>query len=235
MKKIVVFLILSLHLLSVIAGDAAALRGRIAELEKENLLLREELKSLRIQSAGNAAKLSELEIAVAGILDTGEIQTPERREAQLLLLLEEISRRGMRLALQTTDLISVLRKKYQAMPQDSAERAAMLLKLEQLETGNNRFAALLKPVDTRNVSPVQILAVDRENRLAVIAVGSVHGIFPGVCYDVIGSPLQLRVIATRSFVSAAAIENGDAAKLNPGMRCAIREKRIENQSPIPKN
>ena len=235
MKKIVFFLILSLHFLSVIAGDAAALRGRIAELEKENLLLREELKSLRIQSAGNAAKLSELEIAVAGILDTGEIQTPERREAQLLLLLEEISRRGMRLALQTTDLISVLRKKYQAMPQDSAERAAMLLKLEQLEMGNNRFAALLKPVDTRNVSPVQILAVDRENRLAVIAVGSVHGIFPGVCYDVIGSPLQLRVIATRSFVSAAAIENGDAARLNPGMRCAIREKRIENKSLIPKN
>lgn len=235
MKKIVFFLILSLHFLSVIAGDAAALRGRIAELEKENLLLREELKSLRIQSAGNAAKLSELEIAVAGILDTGEIQTPERREAQLLLLLEEISRRGMRLALQTTDLISVLRKKYQAMPQDSAERAAMLLKLEQLEMGNNRFAALLKPVDTRNVSPVQILAVDRENRLAVIAVGSVHGIFPGVCYDVIGSSLQLRVIATRSFVSAAAIENGDAARLNPGMRCAIREKRIENKSLIPKN
>lgn len=232
MKKTVLFLLCAVHFLFAFAEDAPALRGRIAELEKENLLLRGELKSLRVQSAENAARLAELEIAVAGVLDSGEIQSPERREARLLLLLEEISRRGTRLALHTTDLIALLQKKYRAMPENSADRAAMLLKLEQLEMENNRFVALLKPVDTRNISPVQILAVDRENRLAVIAVGSVHGIFPGVCYDVDGLPLQLRVIATRSFVSAAAVENGDAAKLNPGMRCTIREKKIEVKRPL---
>lgn len=233
MKKFFYALIFLLTWSPVPAAETPSSAGRIAELEKENRLLREELKSLRIQSAETSAQLNELRIAVAGILDAGEIRTPERREEQLLLLMDEISRRGMRLALHTADLIQELQKTYRALPAGSTERAAMLLKLEQLEKENNAFAALLKPVDTRNVGETQVIAVDRENHLAVIAVGSVHGVFPGISYDVVGLPMRLRVIATRSFVSAVAIESGDAAKLNPGMRCAIREKRVESKEAFP--
>ncbi len=216
-------------------GNENALRERIAGLEADNRALREELRATREAAANQARELADLRLAVAGILDAGEIATPERREARLTLLLNEIASRGTAQALKTSSLIRILREKYRAMPENSAERAEMLLQLDALEKDTNSLVFLLRPADTHDPSETRILAVDREISLAVLAAGSAHGVFPGMIYQVADSPIRLRVISVRGFVSAATPENGEISALNPGMRCFIRENRAPGQPFLPRN
>ncbi|MCQ2378889.1 MAG: hypothetical protein MJ016_06740 [Victivallaceae bacterium] len=217
------------------AGEEESLRGRVASLEADNRVLREELRLARREAAEEAQKRADLQLAVAGILDTEEIASPARREENLLRLLNEIAVRGTAQALKTSALIRELREKYGALPDDSAERAEMFLKLDALERNTNALVFLLKPSNMRDPSETHILAVDRETELAILAVGSVHGVFPGMIYEVADSPLRLRVVSVRGFVSAAEIEKGDLAALNPGMRCFVRESRLQGQPFLPHN
>ena len=217
------------------AGADEALRGRIASLEADNRALREELRRSREKSAQLAQELSDLRLAVAGVLDTEEISTPARREEKLLLLLSEIAKRGTAQALKTSSLIRMLREKYRDLPDDSAERAEMFLKLDALERDTNSLVFLLKPAAIRDPSETHVLAVDGETSLAILAAGSVHGVYPGMVYEVADSPLRLRVISVRGFVSAAEVENGEISALNPGMRCFVREKRLQGQPFLPHN
>ncbi len=233
MKSFVSALVLSACVSGVSGGESDALRGRIAELENETRALREELSATRDKAEKDAKHLADLKLAVAGILDTGEIESPARREESLLLLLNEIASKGSAQALKTIELISLLRKKYEAMPADSPERAAMLLKLDALERDTNALMFLLKPADVRDPENTHVLAVDRPSSIAVLATGSVHGVFPGMVYHVEKSDISLRVIAVRSFVSAAAVENGSVASLNPGMRCSIHEKKLPGRTFFP--
>ncbi|MBQ7207481.1 MAG: hypothetical protein IJS01_06740 [Lentisphaeria bacterium] len=217
-------------------GDDAA---ELTRLRAENRRLRLELDRLRAARSQQDRDLLRFRAWLAAAADSGKLQTASDREIRLLAILSEMVRRGSRLAVQVSSVERAFRDLLGEFPIGPARQARLLLQLEQLERCAMQVSSIASVAESEEdpaaFREATVLAVNRELETAVLSVGTVHGVFPGLIYrDRDGSGQSLRIVSVRPWVSAAVPVQGDAGRIAPGMRFTVehRARSDERISPL---
>ena len=219
---------------AVLAGLVCAASGddgkaELDRLRAENRRLRLELDRLRAARSAQDRDLLKFRTWLAAAADSGKIQTASDREVRLLAILSEMVRRGSRLAVQVSSVERSFRDLLKEFPIGPARQARLLLQLEQLERCAMQVSAIAAVAESEEdpaaFREATVLAVNRELETAVLSVGTVHGVFPGLIYqDRGGSGQSLRIVSVRPWVSAAVPVGGNAEQITPGMRFTVEHR-----------
>jgi hypothetical protein len=79
--------------------------------------------------------------------------------------------------------------------------------------------------DKTALENIRVVAVDRKLETAVLSVGSVHGVFPGLlCQSKQKKDVILRVISVRPWVCAAIAVKGGISQVVPGMELTFAHR-----------
>ena len=108
----------------------------------------------------------------------------------------------------------------------SLDNKELSIRLERCAMQVSAIAAVAESEeDPAAFREATVLAVNRELETAVLSVGTVHGVFPGLIYqDRGGSGQSLRIVSVRPWVSAAVPVGGNAEQITPGMRFTVEHR-----------
>ncbi len=180
-------------------------------LVAENAALREKLAARERAYFECRDQLAQLRLTLGGAMDSGRLETSPHREEQLLALLKAISER-----------IEAMEKLRQEVADAETAKKAW-----------DELLMLIRNPGAATSSTCRILAVDPQSGLVVLSAGTVHGVFPGLLYNLEDSDTQLRVIECRPWVSGATLYRGDPATIAPGKNCRIDETPVSSNRILP--
>ena len=150
----------------------------------------------------------------------------------MLLVLEELARRGNGLSMAALTVSDECRKLLQEMPLGPARKAQVELRLDELEKAAWIFAGLAIPGNS-DVGNCRVLAVDRDLNVAVISAGAGAGVFPGMVFTAKqNGQLKLRVLATRFEGAVAEIISGKPHEFRPGLEMTALHQTPQNRERI---
>ena len=197
--------------------------AELNRLRSENRRLRQELDRLRASRSKEERDLLKFRAWLAATADSGKVQTASDREMRLLAILTEMVTRCNRLVVHVSGVERTFRDLLSEFPIGPARQARLLLQLEQLERYSMQVSSIAAVAesgeDPSAFRETTVLAVNRELETAVLAVGSVHGVFPGLLYQAKNDEaVVLRIISVRPWVCAAVPVSGGLDRISPGMR-----------------
>ena len=221
------------------SNDLKQLKKELLEMQQKMVLLELENKTLRQEKERLFREFIEinqkyqqqngsylqLKLLLSGAVSGNGVRKPDGREKRLLALMDDISRYGGELALNSVQFCEFVESLVKESAVGKIGRAELQLKSDELRRRAGRFMALNDrnmPQDT--VGRCRILAVDRESSGVVLSVGSVHGAFNGLIYRSGKEPAVLKVVALRPFVAAALLIKGNIEDLSPGMEAVSEQK-----------
>ena len=220
--------IFSIFLLLMMSGGwlwANPPESEVERLERENRELREKLAQAERELAGYRQWLADL------ALDHTQMELSER-ERRVLLMLEELARRGNALSMKALSVRDECRRLLVELPLGPARKAQIELRLDELERAAMGFAALTIPGNS-DIGSCRVLAADRDLKVVVISIGAGAGVFPGMIFHATQNPrLQLRVIGTRFDGSVAEIVSGEVHEFTPGMEMSALHRDPQNRQLI---
>ena len=209
--------------------ELEASRKASAELEAELIELRNKLQAENERGR-------QLQLWLAGVRAEGTVRKTGEREEQQLQAIGKLSEDGVGLALDAVDFCDQVQILLQELPIGKVRQAQYRLKLDNLARKARRFIAMAEGQDEPGTGmdalrTCRILAVNREQRVVVLSVGSIKGAFAGMIYHV-GKDReeQLKVVSVRPSVAAAVLIRGSIEKLSPGMEAAAGEERAGDES-----
>jgi len=204
------------------AGDdleAIRLRRQNEELRRRCDERGAEIERLRAKLAETQERYAKLDRWLAGVADTGEVTPAERREELLLVRLSEFSRQGSELALGTVAFCDEIRRLLGEIPLGAARRARLSLRIDELESAARTFVAASENAGRDPIAALRncrVLAIDPKLEVAVISVGALDGVAPGIVFKNTAGTISLRVVAVRRRVAAAVPTAGSLADLAVG-------------------
>ncbi|MBE6357641.1 MAG: hypothetical protein E7057_00150 [Lentisphaerae bacterium] len=212
------FLALMIFLLTGERLPAVSPDSEIIRLERENRELKEKL--LRTER-----ELDGFRMWLGNIAFDHTRMIVSDRERQVLLVMEELARRGNGLSMAALAVSDECRKLLSELPLGPARKAQVELRLGELEKAAMNFAGLTIP-DNSDAGSCRVLAVNRDLKVAVISAGSNRGVFPGMIFSSKQNPsLKLRVIGTRLEGSVAEIISGEPHAFSAGMEMSALQQR----------
>lgn len=207
MTRLLVLLIVSTLGGGLIAAPPSTETDR---LRRENQELRRKLLVAERELAGYRMYLGNVSF------DHNKL-TPADRERRLLLLLEELAKRGNNLSMSALTVSDECRKLLKELPLGPARKAQIELRLDELEKSAWVFAGLAIP-GSSDAGSCRILAVDRELKAVVVSAGTGDGVFPGMIFRAKHNPnLKLRILGTRMEGAVAEIVSGLPHEFRPGL------------------
>ena len=213
---------------------AAGESGEVSALQAENQRLRQEVDRLHKELAERDQDVLKFRLWLASAMDSGKMLSVSERELQLTEILKEFVSRSNRLLGHISGVDKKIRELLKELPISPARQARMLLQLEQME----RFALNLSAIagateeaeDKTALENIRVVAVDRKLETAVLSVGSVHGVFPGLlCQAKQKKDVILRVISVRPWVCAAVPVRGGMAQVVPGMELTFAHRALPGE------
>ena len=186
----------------------------------ETEVLRKELIETLEKSSETLERLKVLELSAASVLDTMEPAYMSSREVELLDTLELVSRFGSDLAGKSASASEKLLGILPETKLDEVEQAKLRVTLEDVRRSAALFARLVRPPgDPAGFDSCRVLAVDEALGVVVLSAGYRNGVRVNLrLWAENGRGTALKVVALRSFVSAAVPEEGSVRDLVPGMK-----------------
>lgn len=215
--------------MSALTDEVRSLRGRVRKLEAdaeglraENNLLRQELVEIFEKFSEQDALFHQMQLGVAGALAEGKWPEPDRRYMQLVRKFDEIVKGGVRVVLASLEFCDEVDSLLADEVVDGAELVRMRLKRDAVKSEARKFNMLAgREQAADSVQSSRILAVDRDLQAVILPVGSVHGAFNGLIFNVSGKETnRLKVVLTRPFISMAIVLTGSMDEIAPGMEVA---------------
>lgn len=203
MKKILTFTAMTAALL-------------IGAAEPENAVLRRRIDELSGKLAQKENELRRLRLWLAQITASGKIESATEREQQLFNALQELSRTASELAVAGNAFCDEMRPQLAQLDLASAQRVKLTFALENLERIALRVnaaadLALQKPETA--LKNCRVIALRNDLDFAVLSIGSLHGIFPGMNFETPDHRIMVRIAETRPFVSGAIAVKGNLREL----------------------
>lgn len=213
---------------------SAGENAELSRLRNENRHLRQELDRLHKELASRDNDILKFRLWLASSVDSGKLQTASDRELQLTEILKEFVARSNRLLGHISGVDKKIRELLKELPISPARQARMLLQLEQMERLSLNLSAIAgvyeESGDRSALENIRVVAVDRNLETAVLSVGSVHGVFPGLlCQSKQKNGLLLRVISVRPWVCAAVPVRGSIAQVSPGMELTFAHRALPGE------
>ncbi len=180
--------------------------GRTTELEQE-------VKRLRLALQEREAELARMRIWLGSAADAGKQLPSGERELRQMRTIETLSASGIALVLKAGEVSRQLRPFLK--PLSPAERAQILLRLEELEAAASAFSLVADRLENTPLERCRVLAVNPDLGVVALSAGAAAGAAPGMIYRRDG--FELRLISVRPYASAAVVQKGNLADLIPGM------------------
>ncbi len=221
------------------SNDLKMLKRELLEMQQKIVLLELENKTLRQEKERCFQELIEinqkyqkqnegylqLQLLLSGAVTGDSVRNPEGMEKKLLAQMENISKYGGELALNSVQFCEFVESLMQESTIGKIGRAELQLKTDELRRRAGRFMAWNdRNMPQDSVGRCRILAVDRKSSIVVLSVGSVHGAFNGLIFRSGKEPAVLKVVASRPFVAAALLIKGNIEDLSPGMEAVSEQK-----------
>ena len=187
------------------------LKGELAEKERE-------IERLTALLTAKENELRKLRIWMGNLSADGRDIPVSDREQRLLAGLKALSDASGSMVLKTMELADQL-------PLSSTSRVRLVMALEDLERSAAKVNALTDTVAAKEellLRDVRILGVRPELNMAVLSVGAVQGVFPGMTFVTADGKTALRVLETRPMISGAVPVAGSLNNLVTGSRLNLQ-------------
>lgn len=198
---------------------------RLKEASTEGSVLRKELIETLDKYSTQAGRLKRMEMSAAGTIETLEPVYMGAREmaleADLKVCADSIGQLSVAILRYCDEISSVLPQ----IISNHVEAAKMRLKLEALKEQALKAAPLASPAKApERFERCRIAELNPMPELVILSAGYRDGIRMGLLLK--AGKTTLKVVAIRSFVSAAIVVKGEFKELAPGMEAvpAGREK-----------
>ena len=196
------------------------------ELQAENSLLAESNQNLRnelLDTLERCARLSDrvkrMEQSAAGVLETLTPVYTGVREAELAEALDLTTKSGMKLVAKSTNVCEMLYPKIEKLGLADVEKARLRVAIDALSAENQRFARLSVPsVLPEQFKKCRVLEICEKPEVIILNAGYRDGVRVNMSLQAgtEAKPCVLRVVAVRSFVSAAVVVKGNGGELGVG-------------------
>ena len=196
------------------------------ELQAENSLLAETNQNLRnelLDTLERCARLSDrvkrMEQSAAGVLETLAPVYTGVREAELAEALDLTTKSGMKLVAKSTNVCEMLYPKIEKLGLADVEKARLRVAIDALSAENQRFARLSVPsVLPEQFKKCRVLEICEKPEVIILNAGYRDGVRVNMSLQARtdAKPCVLRVVAVRSFVSAAVVVKGNGGELGVG-------------------
>ena len=196
------------------------------ELQAENSLLAESNQNLRnelLDTLERCARLSDrvkrMEQSAAGVLETLAPVYTGVREAELAEALDLTTKSGMKLVAKSTNVCEMLYPKIEKLGLADVEKARLRVAIDALSAENQRFARLSVPsVLPEQFKKCRVLEICEKPEVIILNAGYRDGVRVNMSLQAgtEAKPCVLRVVAVRSFVSAAVVVKGNGGELGVG-------------------
>ena len=216
MKKEVIFFLLLL-IFAPLAGKEHT--DQIHRLQEQLRSRQQEIDRLTALLTDRENELRKLRIWLSNLSADARMITVSDREQRLLHGLKILSDASGGMVLKSLELAELLRSKLDMLPLASADRVRLTMALEELERMAARVNAIADAAaapEGRHLSNVRVTNINYDLNMAVISVGSLHGVFPGMTFSTSDGSHRLRVLETRPMLSGVLPVSGDLNKLTPG-------------------
>ena len=221
MKKFLCFSALSFF--AILGGSPAGqeLRDLKSELAEKEC----EIERLTALLTAKENELRKLRIWMGNLSVDGRDIPVSDRERRLLAGLKALSDASGSMVLKTMEFADRLRPRLDQLPLSSTSRVRLVMALEDLERAAAKVNTLTDTVTAKEEQlfrDVRILGVRPELNMAVLSVGAVHGVFPGMTFVTADGQTALRVLETRPMISGAVPVAGSLKPLVTGTRLNLQ-------------
>jgi hypothetical protein len=194
--------------------------------ENERDMLHKELIEILDRYKTLSENYRRTQLSIASTLASEEIKGSSKREEQLFKMMATVSENGRKLALKSVEFCEYFDSILESLPMGKIQKATIRLRIDDLKSESRKFCAMTDPVINRQtVERCRLLAVNDGLMVAVLPIGTVHGVFNGLCFYDQSGKVKLKVITVLPFVSAAILETGSMSELAPGMEFSTNVKR----------
>ena len=211
-------------------AEIAKLKNEVSksttELQAENSLLADTNQNLRselLDTLERCARLSDrvkrMEQSAAGVLETLAPVYTGVREAELAEALDLTTKSGMKLVAKSTNVCEMLYPKIEKLGLADVEKARLRVAIDALSAENQRFARLSVPsVLPEQFKKCRVLEICEKPEVIILNAGYRDGVRVNMSLQAgtEAKPCVLRVVAVRSFVSAAVVVKGNGGELGVG-------------------
>jgi len=181
--------------------------------------LEQEVTRLRVELQKKEAELARMRVWLGGMADAGKRLSASDREMRQLRAIETLASSGIALVLKAGEVSRQLRTFL--TPLSPAERAQILLRLEELEAAARGFNLAADLWENPRLEHCRVLAVNPELGVVALSVGAFSGAAPGMVYRRDG--FEVRLISVRPYASAAVVQKGVLKDIFPGMEFSSSE------------
>ena len=216
MKKGFVFFLLLLFFAPLAAKEHA---DEVRRLKEQLQSRQQELDRLTALITDRENELRKLRIWLNNLSTDARLTDVSDREQRLMHGLKILSDASGSMVLKSLEVAELLKSKLDRLPLASADRVRLTMALEELE----RSAARVNSIADAAAAPegalltnVRVTNINYDLNIAVISVGALHGVFPGMTFATPDGSHRLRVLETRPMLSGAVAVAGDLNKLTPG-------------------
>jgi hypothetical protein len=208
------------------AGDQKQQDTNVDAAFSERDMLHKELIEILDRYKTLSETYRQTQLSIASTLASEQITGSSKREEQLFKMMATLTENGRKLALKSVEFCEYFDSILEGMPMGKIQKAAMRLRIDDLKSESRKYCTLTDPlINRQSVERCRLLAVNDSLMVAVLPIGTVHGVFNGLClYDQSGK-VKLKVITVLPYVSAAILETGSMSELAPGMEFSTNVKR----------
>ena len=215
--------LLLLFPLTLLRADSES--GEVRMLKKELARKEQELERLTALLTQKERELRKVRLWMSNLSADSRLTTVSDREERLLHGLQILSDASGAMVLKTMELADRLRPRLDQLPLSSTSRVRLVMALEDLERAAAKVNTLTDTVTAKEEQlfrDVRILGVRPELNMAVLSVGAVHGVFPGMTFVTADGQTALRVLETRPMISGAVPVAGSLKNLVTGTRLNLQ-------------
>ncbi|HCE43447.1 MAG TPA: hypothetical protein DET40_07850 [Lentisphaeria bacterium] len=205
--------------------------GPAAELEavrRENEMLRKELADVLLKSDEIFDTYRRLQLSVAATMANSEKKNVGEGELKSLESFIDVRQELKALVAKTLELFQFTGTALENNELTDTDKVRLKRKIEDLKTEAEKLNALLSPPESKErTDRCRILSVNDKLQVILLDAGTANGVNTGLQWKVSlksGKPVKVKVIASRPFISAAVVIEGDFSSLAPGMLAAVGDK-----------